>query len=131
MIRKALQTCKKRKACGNDSIHYENIMHGGSLLIDVIAKLFNSMLRFSHTPLEMKKGIIFALFKGGSKTKSDPNNFQAISLCSVILKLFEKVILELLEKDGKVNLNASQGGFQIHISCIMTSFMVRECILYL
>jgi hypothetical protein len=49
-IKKGLRKLKWHcKAYDTESIHYENIMHGGSLLIDVIAKLFNIMLSISHT----------------------------------------------------------------------------------
>ena len=130
IVSKALKTCKKGKACGNDKVYYENVMYGGDILIQILAKLFNAMLALSHTPTEMKKGIITTLFKGGGKRKNDPNSYRAISLCSVILKLYEKVILLLLENDGKVSLNPLQGGFQKHVNCTMTSFMLRECICY-
>jgi hypothetical protein len=57
MIRKALQTCKKCKTCEN--------MHGGSLLMDVIAKFFNSMLRFSQNySVRNEKGYNFHPFQG-------------------------------------------------------------------
>jgi hypothetical protein len=88
------------------------------------------MLTLSHTPTDMKRGIITTLHKGNGKKKNDPNSYRAISLCSTILKLYEKVILLLVEQDGKLKFNPSQGGFQKHVSCTMTSFMLRECIFY-
>ncbi|XP_053381786.1 uncharacterized protein LOC128549265 [Mercenaria mercenaria] len=109
IVLKALNSCKKGKACGNDKIYYENVIHGGELLLSVIVKLYNCMLKSSHTPMEMKRGIIITLFKGGNKKKTDPNNYRAITLCSILLKLYEKVVLLLLNSDDKLHLNPSQG----------------------
>jgi hypothetical protein len=60
----------------------------------------------------MKKSIIFTFYRVWGKKKSHPYNYRAISVSSMISKLFEKLILELLEKDGKVNLNASHWVFK-------------------
>lgn len=130
MVQTALRSCKKGKASGNDDICYENVIYGGSLLIKVITQLFNYMITYSYTPSEMKNGVIVTLYKGGNKKKTDPNSYRAISLCSVILKLYEKVLLSFIEQDKKVTFNASQGGFQKKVNCLMTSFMLRECVNY-
>ena len=92
MVDLALKSCKKKKACGNDLIYYENIIYGGPLLLSVITKLFNCMSLLSHVPVEMKKGIISTLYKGNNKSKTDPNSYRAISLCSTLLKLYEKSV---------------------------------------
>ena len=55
MVERALKSCKKKKACGNDLIYYENMIYGGPLLLAVITKLFNYMSSLSHIPVEMKK----------------------------------------------------------------------------
>ncbi len=55
------------------------------------------MLKHSHMPQQMKRGIIITLFKGGSKKKDDPNNYRAITLSSVILKLYERILLSRME----------------------------------
>ncbi len=91
IVEKKLKTCKKGKACGNDQVYYEHIQYGGHLLTSVITKLFQYMYKYAYTPTELKRGIISTLFKGGNKPKSDPNSYRAISLCSTILKLYEKL----------------------------------------
>ena len=84
------------------------------------------MLNFFHTPRLMKRGIIITLCKGWNKKKNDPNSYRAITLSSVVLKLYEKVLLTLCKEDGKANLNKLQSGFQPNMGCMMTAFMVRE-----
>ena len=68
---------------------------------DILLKLFTAMLQFSHTPTSMKRGIIINLYKGGNKKKNDPNSYRAITLSSVVLKLYEKVLLTLCKENGK------------------------------
>ncbi|XP_053376652.1 uncharacterized protein LOC128547637 [Mercenaria mercenaria] len=105
VIERCLKTCKKRKACGADNVYYENLMYGGSFMLSCLTKLFQNMARLAHIPVELKRGIITTMYKGGSKKKSDPNSYRAISLCSTILKLYEKVLLNFIESDNPVKLN--------------------------
>ena len=94
----------------------------------LIAKLFSHMVKYGYTPNTMKKGIIITLYKGGNKPKDDPNSYRAITLSSVLLKLYESVLLNRIANDGIFkNINLLQGGFQRDIGCIMTSFSFREC----
>ena len=55
------------------------------------------MYNNSYIPPSLKQGIIISLHKGGRKSKTDPNNYRAITLSSVLLKLFERIILEMVE----------------------------------
>ena len=128
MTERALKTYKKRKACGFDKFYYENMLYGGQLLIKCIIKLFNCMLKFSYTPAELKRGVITVLYKGAQKCKSDPTIYRAISLCSALFKLYEKVILVpyIAADEGHFIVNSSQGGFQKSVSCQITSFLLRE-----
>ncbi|MES9880604.1 MAG: reverse transcriptase family protein [Sedimenticola sp.] len=79
----------------------------------------------------MKRGLIVTLHKGGNKRKDDPNNYRAITLSSSILKLYERLILEKITSESDSSrLSNLQGGFQKGMGCIMTSFLLRESILY-
>ena len=127
-IIKYLKQVKHNKASGKDSIFYEHLIYGGFLVKQLVSILFTAMLKFSYTPENMKEGIIITLHKGGKKNKTDPNNYRAITLSSVFLKLFEKVIVDQLNIDNKIKINKLQGGFQEKMGCLMTSFAFRECL---
>ncbi len=108
-------------------IEYEHLIFGGDMLHEILAKLYSSMLAYSHTPTNMKRGLIVTLHKGGNKRKDDPNNHRAITLSSCILKLYERLILEkITSHSDSSRLSNLQGGFQKGMGCIMTSFLLRE-----
>ncbi|MES9881493.1 MAG: reverse transcriptase family protein [Sedimenticola sp.] len=127
-VQSAIKTAKLGKAAGIDSICYEHLKYGGECVEQVLCKLYSAMLRFGYTPSRMKKGIIITLFKGGRKTKHDPNNYRAITLGSVVLKLYERVLLNRMENQIQPKLNQLQGGFRKRLGCMMTSFTLRESI---
>ena len=130
LVQRALKLCKKNKSAGYDNVFYENIIYGGDLLIKVLTKLYKHITDSSHIPSEMKRGIIVPLFKGGNKKKSDPNSYRAISLCSTILKLYEKTLIHAQKDNPLFKPNPLQGGFQEHVNCVMTSFILRESVYF-
>jgi hypothetical protein len=84
------------------------------------------------TQIDMKRGVITILYKGGNKKKTCPYSYRAISLCSTLLKLYEKIVLILVQNDGAIpaSLNPAQGGFQKNIRCLMTAFTLSESVHY-
>jgi hypothetical protein len=88
------------------------------------------MLRLSYIPDENKKGIIITLHKGGNKRKDDSNNYRVISLTSTILKVFEMDVMNRCKEKLTSKLNIQQGGFQEQLGCLVTSFVLRECVHY-
>ena len=64
------------------------------MLYDQLANFFTDMYKYGYIPNSLKDGIIITLHKGGRKSKTDPNNYRAITFSSAILKLFEGILLE-------------------------------------
>ena len=128
---KAVKSLKKKKACGKDKIYNEHLIYGGPVLYEHLTNFFSDiMYKYGSVPNSSKEGIIITLHKGGRKSKTDPNDYRAITLTSAILKLFERILLEKVQTSITKPLNWLQGGFRPNISCNMTSAMLRECILY-
>ena len=69
------------------------------------------MLRCGYIPESMKRGVIITLHKGGKKRKDEPNNYWAITLSSVVLKLYEMVLLDRCQETLLEKINTHQGGF--------------------
>ena len=78
----------------------------------------------------IKCGTIITLHKGNGKPKDKPNNYRAISLTSVILKLYEMVLMSRCKNTILDKLNMQQCGFQEQLGCLMTSFILRESIYF-
>ena len=51
------------------------------------------MFILSYIPINMKRGIIVTIFKGGNKIRNDPNNYRTITLSSILIRLYEAVRL--------------------------------------
>ena len=119
-IKNVLSQLKTKKACGRDGIHNEHLQIGGDTMIRELSILCTDMYNHGHIPDSLKQGVIITLHKGGRKSKKDPNNYHAISLTSSILKVFERLILPMLEN----NLERPYAG------CNVSSLMLKECIAY-
>ncbi|WAR05695.1 hypothetical protein MAR_021064, partial [Mya arenaria] len=116
----------KCKACGSDGILYEHLIYGRAVIAPVLADMFTCMLRLSHIPVSMKIGTITTMHKGGNKRKDDPNNYRAITLVVV----FEILILQRCKDQLLTNIDNQQGGFQEQLGCLMSSFALRERLLF-
>ena len=111
-IGSAIRLAHKGKASGEDGIFYEHIMFAGEILHKVLAILFSAMINLAYVPAEMKKGAIITLYKGGNKSKDNPDSYRAITLSSVLLKLLERILLTRIQLFDTVSppIHAMQGG---------------------
>ena len=125
---------KNGKAAGHDLVTNEHLKYGGEALYDHLATLFNVMLRCSHVPAEMKKGIIVTIIKDRHKSSSTPSNYRGITLLPVIYKLLESVILGCIKRFIKFNSiqfpDPLQYAYQKHLSSLHASFIFQEVINY-
>lgn len=127
-VEKAIKELPKGKAGSGDDIVYEHLIYAKRQISPLLANLYTYMLRHAYIPDTMKQGVIITLHKGGKKRKDDPNNYRAITLSSAILKLYETVLLERCQDTLLGQISVQQGGFQQGLGCLMSSFVLRECI---
>ena len=59
--------------------------------------LFNSVVTMSKVPQHWRKGLVIPIFKGGDKPKNSPDSYRPVCLLSVVLKVFEKLVLQRLQ----------------------------------
>ena len=131
-VESALKLTKRNKAGGGDGLVYEHLVYGGPFLCSILTKFFNAVIKLAYAPKDMKRGVITTLFKGGNKRKDNPDNYRAITLSSVILKVLERILLTRIELFDSIQppLHPLQGGFRKQIGCTMTSFLVREALYF-
>ena len=93
-----ISSLPNEKSASSDNLTYEHIKYGGKALTECLVQLFNMIIKEEKVPKAFKERITVTLHKGSGKSKTDPNNYRAISLLPVIFKLFEKMLLTRLEK---------------------------------
>jgi hypothetical protein len=109
---KLIYSLKLRKTCGIDGILNECLRHLPRRPMVQLIYLFNHCIWLSHFPKPWKEAKVITL----PKPSTDPNfpqNLHSISLLSTTGKLFEKVILKIVQKhiEERGLLNTSQFGF--------------------
>ncbi|CAG2195433.1 unnamed protein product [Mytilus edulis] len=117
---------KNNKACGHDRIAYEHIKYGGKLLLRHLHHLFNMVIQCGYIPGEWRKSIIFLLFKGGKKPRTDTNSYRGISLVPSIAKIFEKLLENELTKLRPDFPNHQQVAYQKQLSSMNASYNLQE-----
>jgi hypothetical protein len=112
-LQKLIHSLKLRKACGIDGIRNECLRHLPRRSLVHLTYLFSHCFRLSHFPKPWKKAKFITLPKPGKDPKF-PQNLCPISLLSKTGKLFEKVILKIVQKqiEERGLLNASQFVFR-------------------
>jgi hypothetical protein len=111
-VKAAIEQCPRQKSAGVDNVQYEHLLYAKETFSPVLANIFTSILRMGYVPDCMKRGVIVTLHKGLNKRKYLPDNYRAITLTSVILKLFESVLLTRSKLHVISTLIRQQGGFQ-------------------
>jgi hypothetical protein len=107
-----VQSLKLGKACGSDGIPNECLQHLSRRLLVHLTHLFNHCLQFGHFLAPWNEAKVITLPKP-SKHPKFPQNLLLISLLSSTGKLFEKLILRIIQKhtEERNSLNASQFSF--------------------
>ena len=67
-----------------------------------LAIIYNTSLRTGRVPQAWKDGVVTAIFKNKGK-RSSAANYRAITLTSIVCKILEKIIVELIEAHLKEN----------------------------
>jgi hypothetical protein len=126
-IKKLINSLKLRKVCEIDGIPKKCLSHLPRRQLVHLTHLFNHCLRISHFPNPWKEAKVITIPKPGKDPKF-PQNLSPISLLSTTGKLFEKVILKLLQEyiDERGLLNASQFGFRARQSTTLQCIRLAD-----
>jgi hypothetical protein len=134
-IHKLANLFKLRKACGLDGIPKECITHLARRPLVHLTHLFNHCLRRSHFPKLWTEAEAIMLSKPDKDPKF-PQNLRPISLLFTTSKLFEKVILKMVQRhiEERGLLNTRQFGFRArHITtlqCMRLTEFSLTCYMY-
>ena len=128
IVKQAIEESPLGKAGGYDKIQYGHLIFAKDVLSPILANVFTCMMRSGYASDKLKRGDMVILHKEGNKRKDQPDNYRAITLTSVLLKQHESVIFSRSKPEMISSISQEQGGFQDGMSCLMTSFVLRESI---
>jgi hypothetical protein len=123
-IKQGLSKLKNGKKDGMDNLFTDHLIHGTHRLLVLLSLLYSVILCHGHCPSDMLFGVMCPIPKVKGTNKSE--NFRAITLCSVFVKLFDSIILDKC----KMLLSTSdlQYGFKSGSSTGSCTFVVQEVI---
>jgi len=105
-------------APGPDGIHPAMLRIPARVLAGLLARLFNTSLRYTKIPTDWKLANITPIFKKGNRR--EVGNYRPVNITSVVNKLMERIvrehILNFVERGGLIA--NSQHGFCRRRSCL-------------
>jgi hypothetical protein len=129
-----LENCVKKlklgRVAGVDGITAEHIIHSFPSLYIHLKSLFNIMINHSYVPNVFGCGIglLIPITKDKTGNAANVENYRPITLCPVISKLFEMVLLELYS--DYLATDDLQSGFKKHLECPSSIFTLRQIVNY-
>ena len=85
----------RSKATGLDSISARLLRECPDLIAKSLSQIFNQSIATGIFPHEWKNARITPLFKNARK-RTDPSNYQPISIIPVVAKVFERIVYDQL-----------------------------------
>ena len=92
-VKEAIKQMKPRKSDVTGGFSSDSLLHAPDILLEQLALIFRSFLLHGTVTLSLLACAFLPLLKSSLKDSSDPGSYRAIAGSSLILKLFEKVIL--------------------------------------
>ena len=127
-VKSATKKLKKDKIDSIYDITTENISYASNLLIELLAKIFDSMLIHGFSLSKLNKSVIKPILKNKRKSQTDSNNYRGIALSSLILKLLEYVIIDKIQ-DNIIS-SDYQFAYKKNHSTVMCNFVLDQTLQY-
>ena len=122
-IETLLKGLDPNKAQGADEIHGKILKHCSASLSKPLALLYDSCYSSGCIPADWKLANVVPVHKKGSK--AEVTNYRPISLTSIIMKIFERIIRDDLISRCNHLIDSRQHGFMLEKSC--TTQLVTFC----
>ena len=117
---------KLKIGIGHDGIHTLFLRNASDDFLIYLSSFFNACLRHCYFPSELLKGDIVPTIKDRGANVTESSNFRPVMKSSILLKLIEHHILEILKE--KVHFDPRQFGFGKGLSTDDACFVAKEII---
>ena len=114
-VSKFLKEVKPNKAAGPDGVHGKILKNCAVSIAYPLSIIFRVSYNSGMIPKEWKLANVVPVHKKGSKTSVE--NYRPISLTSLVMKIFEKIVRDELMLRCEAMLGENQHGFLPRKSC--------------
>ena len=122
---KCIRKLKNNKTGGSDVLVGELLKYGGSGMVYLLEQLFSVIWHEETVPKQWREGLIVNILKKADR--EDPGNYRGITLLSVVVKVFCKILsnrlVQYLDKGG-----ALHAGFRVNRSCMDNVCTLNEIV---
>jgi len=110
-VRDRLSNLDVHKSVGPDGMHPRLLRELADVIAEPLSIIFERFWRTGEVPEDWRKASVTPVFKKGKK--EDPGNYRPVSLNSILGKMMEQLILEVIIKQVKEKkvIRSSQHGF--------------------
>lgn len=127
-VSRAVMRLKRNKAAGLDGISAEAIIYGSDTLINQLCMLLNLCLLHGYLPEGFMASVIVPLVKNKNGDLSCCDNYRAIALSNVISRVFESLLLNLIQTTNPFDNH--QFGFKPGHSTTLCANVLKSVIRY-
>ena len=128
LVTNAIRSLKRGKDDEIFEMYSDHFIHATDSVKAALSQIITLMLRHGTTNQIINKSIIKPIPKNKQKSLSDSNNYRAISKNSIISKIIDYVLIQLI--NDKMSTSAYQFGYKEKFSTSLCSFLVSETIQY-
>ena len=124
-VGEAVNEMKSGKAPGVDEFPVECLKKGGMAVLEWLVRLLNLSFDMGVVPIDWCGACIVPLYKGRG-VKCECSNSTSISLLSVVVMLFGRVLIKRVRAGTECAIGKEQCGFRQVRGCMDQLFAVRQ-----
>ena len=121
IVKKLLKNINVNKSTGPDDIHGKVLKNCRDSIAYPLSCIFKISYNIGQIPDEWKLANVVPIHKKGSKASVE--NYRPISLTSLVMKIFERIVRDDLMAKCQHKLHQNQHGFLPRKSCLSSAYM--------
>ncbi|XP_022837226.1 uncharacterized protein LOC111364552 [Spodoptera litura] len=127
-VREVIRGMARGKSPGYDGLSIEHLKNAGVHLPRILSMFYNLCLCHGYLPEELTKTIVVPIVKNKTGDISDKNNYRPISLATVIAKVLDSLLNNILVRH--IKLHDAQFGFRAGLSTESAIVCLKQAVRY-